>query len=141
MRLVSLSNATPEMHPVGHKVKEATIRAFNPNRKIALPTMEGIHFECIHNIVSLEAKGNYTYIHFTDRKKILVCKTLRNVEIQLNDALQFVRIHRSYTINLNHIQKYVKGKGGYVLMEGGSSINVSAGKKQNFMEALQCYFS
>jgi two-component system LytT family response regulator len=103
--------------------------------------MEGIHFERIQNIICLEAKGNYTHIHFSDRKKILVCKTLQDVENILNDRLQFVRIHRSHTINLNHLQKYFKGKGGYVMMDDGTCINVSAGKKQQFMESLQIYFS
>lgn len=112
----------------------------NRDRKIALPTMEGIHFERIQNIISLEAKGNYTMLYFTGKRKLLVCKTLRDMEEQIRTGSQFVRIHRSYTINLNHLQKYVKGKGGYVVMENGVMINVSAGKKQDFMDALRIYF-
>ena len=109
--------------------------------KLALPTMDGIIFEKIIDIVSLEAKGNYTNIHFIDGRKMLVCKTLNNVEAKiLRHTGQFVRIHRSFTINLDRIQKYFKGKGGYVKMENGSSINVSAGKKQHFISALKQYF-
>lgn len=109
-------------------------------RKIALPTMEGIHFEKVEEIVSLEAKGNYTFIHFINTKKLLVCKTLREMEQLLNAGNQFVRIHRSFTINLNLLQKYIKGKGGYVIMEDNSSIRVSVGKKQDFLNALEIYF-
>lgn len=112
----------------------------NQDRKIALPTMEGINFERIQSIISLEAKGNYTMLYFTGKRKLLVCKTLREMENQIRTGSQFVRIHRSYTINLNHLQKYVKGKGGYVVMENESMINVSAGKKQNFLDALKTYF-
>ena len=109
-------------------------------RKIALPTMEGIHFEKVEEIVNLEAKGNYTCIHFLNGKKLLVCKTLREMEMLLNAGNQFVRIHRSFTINLNLLQKYIKGKGGYVVMENKKSISVSAGKKQAFITALEIYF-
>ena len=109
-------------------------------RKIALPTMEGIHFEKVEEIVSLEAKGNYTNLHFLNRKKLLVCKTLREMEKALNAGNQFVRIHRSFTINLNLLHKYIRGKGGYVIMEDQSNISVSTGKKQDFLSALQIYF-
>ncbi len=112
-------------------------RAF---RKIALPTMEGIHFEKIEGIVSLEAKGNYTNLHFITGKKLLVCRTLRDMEALLNCGNQFVRIHRSFTINLNLLRKYIKGKGGCVIMEDGSNISVSTGKKQDFLNALEVYF-
>jgi two-component system, LytTR family, response regulator len=109
-------------------------------RKIALPTMEGIHFKKVEEIVSLEAKGNYTNLHFTNGKKLLVCKTLRKVEKILNAGNQFIRIHRSFTINLNLLQKYIKGKGGYVVMEDKSNIRVSTGKKQDFLRAVEIYF-
>ena len=112
----------------------------NSDRKIALPTMEGINFEKIQDIINLEAKGNYTMLFFTGKRKLLVCKTLRDMENQLYTGSQFVRIHRSYTINLNHLQKYVKGKGGYVILENGSMVNVSSGKKQDFLDALKTYF-
>ncbi len=110
-------------------------------RKIALPTMEGMSFEKIHNIIYLEAKGNYTNIHFVGGRKTLVCKTLLEMESMLADNIQFVRIHRSYTINLNCLQKYIKGKSGYVIMESGENINISLGKKQDFLNRLDLYFA
>ena len=73
-------------------------------RKIALPTMEGIHFEKVEEIVSLEAKGNYTNLHFINRKKLLVCKTLLEMENVLNAGNQFVRIHRSFTVAKDKIE-------------------------------------
>ena len=109
-------------------------------RKIALPTMDGIHFEKVQEITCLEAQGNYTLIFFNDKRQLLVCKTLQNIEQMLNNEWQFVRVHRSFTINLNQLERYVRGKGGYVIMENGSHINVSAGRKQAFLETVQLYF-
>lgn len=114
--------------------------ASSQDRKIALPTMEGINFERVQSIINLEAKGNYTMLYFTENRKLLVCKTLREMEKQIKTGSQFVRIHRSFTINLNHLEKYIKGKGGFVVMDNGATINVSSGKKQDFLEALRVYF-
>ena len=108
--------------------------------KIALPTMEGIQFEPVQQIISLEAKGNYTSLYFTGGRELLVCKTLMEIEAMLNNSLQFVRIHRSFIINLNRIMKYVRGKGGYVVMEDGSYRNVSNGKRDDFFLSLKRYF-
>ena len=39
-------------------------------------------------------------------------------------------------INLDHIVKYVKGKGGYVIMKDGSNVDVSVRKKDKFLKRL-----
>lgn len=114
-------------------------KSANMSKKIALPTMEGINFENTDDIVSLEAHGNYTMIHFIDNRQLLVCKSLNTMEQSL-DGEPFLRIHRSATINLQRIKQYIKGKGGYVVMENNLAIAVSDGKKQEFIEALKEYF-
>lgn len=128
-RRIPLHVSLPEQHKQGI-----------PLQKIALPTMEGISIEKVQNIICLEANGNYTLIHFLEGKHLLVCKTLRDVEAMLGNNHHFIRIHRSFTINLDRLVKYYKGKGGYVLMENGSTIDVSNTRKQDFMEALRVHF-
>lgn len=110
-----------------------------PSKKIVLPTMEGLCFEKVRNIAYLEASGNYTLLHFTDKRQILVCRTLREVEQMLPEKA-FTRIHRSHTIHLKHIKKYVRGKGGHVVMQNGVTLVVSAGQKDIFLDALRQYF-
>lgn len=108
--------------------------------KIALPTLEGYQFEKIKHILFLEAQGNYTNIHFTNNRQILVCKTLREVELMLSHHSAFVRIHRSHTVHLRHVHKYVKGKGGYIILHNGASLNISSGQREEFVHAFQEYF-
>lgn len=139
MQMIKKLPSLAEKHSIAPLAFPPYEAAFN-DRKIALPTMEGINFERVQSIISMEARGNYTMLFFTEKRKLLVCKTLREMEEQIRTGSQFVRIHRSYTINLNHLQKYVKGKGGFVVMENGSTINVSAGKKPDLLEALRTYF-
>lgn len=108
--------------------------------KVVLPTMDGLCFEKVKHIAYLEASGNYTVLHFLDGRQILVCRTLREVELLL-PATAFVRIHRSHTIHLRHIKKYVKGKGGHVVLQNSATLTVSAGQKDIFLDALSQYFN
>jgi len=109
-------------------------------KKILLPIMGGLNFEKTEEIISLHAEGNYTHLYFSDGRKMLVCKTLSALESMIGNPLKFVRIHRSYTININRIQQYMRGKGGYVKMENGQEIDVSVSRKKDFLKALGNYF-
>ncbi len=121
-------------------LKHARISTPEKGGKVVLPTMEGMCFEKVKHIAYLEASGNYTVLHFLDGRQILVCKTLREVE-GLLPGPAFVRIHRSHTIHLRHIKKYVRGKGGHVVLQNSVTLTVSAGQKDNFLQALKVYFN
>ena len=113
-------------------------REFN-RKKIALPTMEGLCFEKVKHILYLEAQGNYTLLHFEDGRQVLVCRTLCDIEAMLPFET-FCRLHRSHTANLKHIKKYVRGKGGYVILNNGASLNISAGQRDTFLKMVEKYF-
>jgi len=118
---------------------EPVVKPSQEAEKIALPTMEGLCFEKVKHITYLEASGNYTALHFKDKRQVLVCKTLREVELMLSDRA-FARIHRSHTIHLKHLKKYVRGKGGHVLLQNGVTLTVSTGQKESFLEHVKSYF-
>lgn len=133
--------------PAVNPASGTTIKSLEKSRKfaqkatkIALPTMEGLCFEKVKNITYLEANGNYTALHFKEKRQILVCKTLREVE-QLLPESAFVRIHRSHTIHLRHLKKYVRGKGGHVMLQNGTTLTVSAGQKEAFLYQVKRYFA
>ncbi|MGI9543531.1 MAG: LytR/AlgR family response regulator transcription factor [Cyclobacteriaceae bacterium] len=104
--------------------------------KIAIPSMEGIIFLEIKDIVYGQAEGNYTNLFLQDKETLVVTKSLKDFETLL-DQQGFFRVHHSYLINLNHIQKYVKGEGGYVELTGGSKVDISRRKKEEFLKALE----
>jgi DNA-binding LytR/AlgR family response regulator len=132
----SLTRSVPVKHT---QELEFVTRPAPEAGKIALPTMEGLCFEKVKHITYLEASGNYTVLHFKDKRQVLICKTLREVEQMLSDRA-FVRIHRSHTIHLKHLKKYVRGKGGQVLLQNGVMLTVSTGQKESFLAHLKCYF-
>lgn len=143
LNAVSLHSITDSNEPNRSARAVRTAPEYNAvqkaSKKIVLPTMEGLCFEKVKDISYLEASGNYTLLHFTDKRQILVCRTLREVE-QMLPGKAFARIHRSHTIHLKHIKKYVRGKGGHVVMQNGVTLVVSAGQKDIFLGTLRQYF-
>lgn len=103
--------------------------------KIGLPTSEGVTFVNVSDIIRCEASGNYTDFLFSNGKKILVSRTLKEFEELLIDS-DFCRVHNSHLINMNHLLRYVRGKGGYVIMTDGTMVNVSIRKKEIFMRSV-----
>lgn len=57
------------------------------------------------SIILMEAKGNYTLIHLKNEKKMLIAKTLKSLEKNLNNN-QFYRIHRTFLINRTYLMSY-----------------------------------
>ena len=106
--------------------------ALGQNHTIAVPTSDGLAFVKIENIIYCEASSNYTQLYTDDGKKYVVSRTLKEYEELLTDH-HFFRIHNSYLINLNSIKKYVRGEGGYVIMQNDVSLDVSKRRKETFL--------
>ena len=84
------------------------------------------------NITRLDAKGSYTVVVLNDKKEIVVSKYLKEVEEKLPDNI-FLRIHDSNTVNINYVRSYTNGRGGYIEMDDGTILNVSARRKDAFL--------
>lgn len=104
-------------------------------KKIALQTTEGINIYEIDTILRCSAESNYTCIYFTNGKKQLFSKTLKELEELLANN-EFERIHHSHIINLNHLQSFVNKEGGYVIMSDKSTVPVSQRKRTQLIEKL-----
>ena len=104
-------------------------------RKIGFPTLNGLSFVPIRDIVRLEAKGSYTLIHLHYGTKITATGAIKEYEDLLPEII-FFRIHQSHIINLNKIKSYQKGRGGYVTMDDDSEIEVASRRREEFMQRL-----
>ena len=109
-----------------------------PINKIAMPTMEGLQMIPVDSIISCESDSNYTILLLKNNKKIVVSRTLKEIE-ELLEEHSFVRVHRCYLANLNEVEKYVKGEGGYLVMSDGTTIDVARNKKESLMKKLLPY--
>ncbi len=121
------------------KTKEAALqdqvlipKTNNVNGKITIPQQDGFEVLETANILYCKADDNYTEIYLNNNKKKLVSKTLKYFEEALTDS-GFARVHKSYLVNVNEVTKYVKGKGGSVVLSNGKEIMVSASKKSDLL--------
>ena len=106
-------------------------------QKIAIPTAEGFELIPSDHIVHCEANDNYTHLYLKNKNKITACRTLKEMEEQLQDFDFFIRVHHSHLVNLNEVTKYVRGEGGYLILTDGSSVNVSRSRKEMLLKKLQ----
>jgi two-component system, LytTR family, response regulator len=101
-------------------------------QKIALPALDGIMFVHVTEIIRFEANGSYTDVHFDSTEKITVSKNIKEYEDILSPSI-FCRVHNSHIINLNRVKKYHKGRGGYLVMDDGTNIEVSIRRRDEFL--------
>jgi len=120
---------------VAGKVKQRIQKSEVLNARLALPTAEGVYIIDKTTIIRVEAMSNYSVFLLTDNKKIIVSKTLKEYEAQLNDDF-FMRINRSVIVNLSYVVKYRKGDGGTLELSDGAEVEVSPQRKETLMQKL-----
>ena len=104
-------------------------------QRIAFSTVHGLDMVDTAEIICCQSESNYTRIHLTNDRRILVSKTLREVANQLPED-RFLRVHHSFVANLDHVQKYLRGDGGTLVMNNGMEVKVSRNKKEELLQRL-----
>jgi two-component system LytT family response regulator len=105
-------------------------------KRIVLPTNEGLIIENIENIVYFKADGSYVQITFANKSKILLTRKLLDFEY-LEEQGDFLRVHRSYMVNLKHVKKIMKGDSSLILSTG-DEISITNEKRQQLVHLLNC---
>lgn len=108
------------------------------SKKFAIPTIEGLVFVKMDDIIRFEANGTYTNIYTVKKDKIVASKNVKEFE-DLLPKTHFFRIHNSHLVNINRLAKYTKGRGGTITMEDGTQIEVASRRKNEFMEIFSQY--
>lgn len=100
--------------------------------RLCLPTLKGFIVLKLDEIVYCEAERSYTVFHLEGNKTVTVSKPLLDYDSLLRDT-SFLRIHKSFLINLHHVKEYQRGEGGLVIMSNNAEIEVSRRKKELFL--------
>jgi two-component system LytT family response regulator len=104
------------------------------DKKIVIPSQEGLEFVKIADIIHLEGENGYTKIHFINRKFILSSHSIGHFN-KLLESKSFYLIHKSHLINLSYILKYLND--GYVVLEQNFRLPVSRNRRQEFLQNLK----
>lgn len=104
-------------------------------QKIALPTLHGYELVPLNNIMFCESSSNYTDVRLNNGQHMLISRTLKDIE-QLLDRQPFFRVHNSYLVNLDYAVRYVKGEGGYLVLNNDITVPVSRSKKEELLKFI-----
>ncbi len=104
-------------------------------QKIALPTMHSYELVPLNNIIVCESNNNYTDVRLNNGQHFLISKTLKQIE-DLLDMAPFFRVHNSYLVNLQYAIRYVKGEGGYLVLNNDTTVPVSRSKKEELLKLI-----
>lgn len=118
------------------KNMEETIRGSKANAPfIVVNSSSTMHVVKISDIMHCASHQSYTQIYLANGKKLMATKSLKQYESVLKQH-QFVRIHQSHLVNINFIEKYVKGLGGHLVLTNGTELPVAARKKEFLLNEL-----
>ena len=119
---------------INSKILVENLNAVNKlEHKIVLPQMNGFEVIRVKDVVRIQANDNFSDFHMLDGSKKVICRTLKHYEELLAD-FDFLRVHKSHLINLQYVQRYIKGKGGQLVMTDKSEVEVSQNKKKALLD-------
>lgn len=141
---VDLRNAVNRFDDINdHTDLDKKLAVLNGNlneksKKLVLPTADGLRIIKLNELIRCEASRNYTTCYLNNKREQIVSKSLGIFEEILSDY-HFVRVHNTHLINLKYVSKYIKGKGGIIVMKDNMEIHVSKTRKSEFLEKLKSY--
>ncbi|MEY3398733.1 MAG: hypothetical protein RL220_1327 [Bacteroidota bacterium] len=112
-------------------LEAVTQRTAPAPQRLALSMSDGMIFVEPSEIMYCQADRNYSLVKLVDGKKVMVSKSLKEFDETL-PSRDFFRVHNSYLINLNQIRKFVRGDGGYVVMNDGTEVTVARLRRDEF---------
>lgn len=111
-----------------------------PNSTLCIPVQGGSEYIPIPEILYLEADGSYVRVIFVNGKALVVSKNLKYFETALEGSTVFLRCHRSYLVNMQHLAFHSKSNGGSLKLKNGVEIPISRERKQEVVDYLKAAF-
>lgn len=102
-------------------------------KKIILRTFDNIHLVRMTDITCCESDSKYTSVYLQSGDKVVVSQSLKYYQDLLGDH-GFYRVHKSFLINLEHVQRFEKGEGGFIILGNDLKVPVASRKRDELLE-------
>jgi two-component system LytT family response regulator len=106
--------------------------------KISIADINGVELIPLSEIIYFKSDGNYSTLFLTSNRKIVASKTLKYFSGNL-PVNRFIRVHKSYLVNVHHIKRYVKTDGGELIMDNNDILPVSRSFRGELLKIIQNY--
>ena len=128
-------NNTEQVNDDQYKNLLNNIKATNKKEfRLAIPTNNGMYFYSPDEIIRLEGESNYTRLFLTDKKPLLVSKTLKEYDEILADH-GFIRVHKSHLVNKKYVVNYTTD--GLLVLTDQSKVEISRRRRDEVIAALK----
>jgi len=124
---------------LSHLIENIHIEEHNSQAKLCINSVKGVEVILVDEILYCESDSNYTNFYIMGKKPICASRPLHEFEKILKNK-RFFRIHKSFLVNLDHIERYVKGDGGTLVMNDGKELEVSRRKKAGLLSNFKEIF-
>ncbi|MEM6684915.1 MAG: LytTR family DNA-binding domain-containing protein [Bacteroidota bacterium] len=114
-------------------IENLGIKTFQ-QKKIVIPSQEGLEFVKIEDIIHCQGIDGYTKIYFQHHKPIVSSYSIGHF-FKLLKHTDFYLIHKSHLININYILKYLNE--GYVVLQDNHKLPVSRNKRSDFLNMIR----
>lgn len=104
--------------------------------KLVINTLDSVHIINIADIIYCESDKGYTTFYLKNKEKIIASKILSKYEAILPKT-QFMRIHQSFLVNLEHILRYEKRDKNCVVTTNNYEIPVSHRSKRQLIDYFE----
>lgn len=108
----------------------------NIAEKIAVPDRNGFSYYKLSDIVYVEANGSYVSLSLQNGNSVIVSKPLKNFEVSLINK-GFLRVHKSYLVNIQHIVSVHRDDGGYLQMSNQKQVPISPKDKESIIDRIK----
>lgn len=125
-----------------HRDADVQLKALSKNLStekpgvLCVPILGGYEYLPLKDILFLEADGSYVRIVCSNGRDKLVAKNLKYFENSMQGVANFVRVHRSYSVNMDEVSAYVRSDGGTLELRTGKVIPVSRERKPAVLKYL-----
>ncbi|MFN5416649.1 MAG: LytR/AlgR family response regulator transcription factor [Flavobacteriia bacterium] len=131
-RFIKIKSKIDEQQKIALKTNLST----SIHKKIAIHTVSSIRFLDVNEISFLKADGAYTEFYLNSGEKIISSKGLKHFEDVCSEIAYLFRCHKSFIVNINAIDEYVKSDGGYLKMNNKLEVQFSSEKAAEIQKRL-----
>ncbi len=134
--ITRLKKRMAEKNLLHQTIKEA--KNEQKETKIEIATIDGKYYFSPNELIYFSANGAYTNVHLENKKPLYVGKNIKYFEELLENQTHFMRVHRSYLLNLWKVAVYkIEGEQPLITLKDSTKIPISLQKVGEFQEKMK----
>lgn len=108
----------------------------NDDEHISIRADHKVSLIKVRDIIYIESAGEYVRLHLADGTRIMTLFRIKNIEATLPSDM-FMRVHRSYIVNLKCVTGYARGR---VFLNNNEYVPIGENHKEQFQSYIREHY-